>query len=381
MPRAIAVGAGVFGSSVADRLALTGWEVVLVDMEEPGHERSSSGDETRLLRYAHGTDAWYTRSARRARELWRELEADMDVEVFVEHGLVWFAHAHTGWEADSEATMLAAEIPAIRLSVDEAAALYPSLGTDDLEWALLEPEAGVLRARRATQALAQRAKGNGADLVSGRARPDGAAVVLDTGERLEGDRVVWACGAWLGKVFPELVSLRVTQQDVIYFEAPEGWGAPHVPGWVDYEGAAYGHGNLDGHGFKAAPDREGPPFDPDTGERVLLPAHLETARAYLARRFPALADAPLAGHRTCQYELTPDTHFIAAPHPEHDRRVWLLGGGSGHGFKHGPALAERMEEWLDGTADADPRFALGERAPDRALRTAGGAGPRAVAPD
>ena len=381
MPRGIVVGAGVFGSSVADRLAQSGWEVVLVDMDAPGHERSSSGDESRLLRYAHGTDDWYTRSARRARELWRELEAELGVEVFVECGLAWFAHTDTGWESDSEATMLAQDIPAIRLSVEDAVGLYPSLAGDDLEWVLLEPEAGVLRARRATEALARRARGNGADIVRGRARPDGAAVVLDSGERLEGDRVVWACGAWLGKLFPDVVSLRVTQQDVLYFETPEGWAAPHVPGWVDYDGAAYGHANLDGHGFKAAPDREGPPFDPDDGERVLLPEHLDTARGYLARRFPALADAPLIRHWTCQYELTPDTHFIAAPHPEHDGRVWLLGGGSGHGFKHGPALAEHVETWLNGTEEPDPRFALGRRAPDRALRTAGGAGPRAVGPD
>jgi sarcosine oxidase len=381
MPRGIVVGAGVFGSSVADRLASSGWEVVLVDMDVPGHERSSSGDHSRLLRYGHGTDRWYTRSVRRARELWRELEDELGVEVFVECGLVWFAHSDIGWEADSEAAMQAEEIPSVRLTVEDAAALYPGLGGDDLEWALLEPEAGVMRARRATEALAQRARGNGADIVRGRARPEGLAVVLDDGTRLEGDRVVWACGAWLGKLFPDLVSLRATHQDVLYFEAPDGWAAPHVPAWVDYDGAAYGHGNLDGHGFKAAPDREGPPIDPDEPERELLPAHLEVARAYLARRFPPLADAPLAGHRTCQYELTPDTHFIAAAHPEHDGRVWLLGGGSGHGFKHGPALAEDMEAWLNGTADPDPRFALGERAPDRALRTAGSAGPRAVGPD
>jgi glycine/D-amino acid oxidase-like deaminating enzyme len=381
MPRGIVVGAGVFGSSVADRLARSGWEVVLVDMDSPGHERSSSGDESRLLRYSHGSDRWYTRSARRARELWRELEADMGEEVFVECGLVWFAHADTGWEAESEAVMRAEEIPVVRLSVEDAAGLYPSLAGDDLSSVLLEPEAGVLRARRATQALARRAQASGADLLRGRARPDGAAVVLDDGERLGGDRVVWACGVWLAGLFGDLVSLRATHQDVLYFEAGPGWATPGVPAWVDYDGAAYGHGDLDGHGFKAAPDREGPPIDPDRDERALLPEHLETARAYLAKRFPALEDAPLAYHRTCQYELTPDTHFIAAPHPEHDGRVWLLGGGSGHGFKHGPVVAEHMEAWLSGTAEPDPRFALGQRAPDRALRTAGSGGPRAVAPD
>ena len=84
-----------------------------------------------------------------------------------------------------------------------------------------------------------------------------------------------------------------------------------------------------------------------------------------------LADAPLVGHRACQYELTADTHFLIAPHPEHDGRVWLMGGASGHGFKHGPALAERMEAWLTEAEPPEPRFALGERVRDVSLRTAG----------
>ena len=96
-------------------------------------------------------------------------------------------------------------------------------------------------------------------------------------------------------------------------------------------------------------------------------------RATISRhRFPALADAPLVGHRACQYEITPDMHFVMAPHPDHDGRVWLLGGGSGHGFKHGPALAERFEPWLRGAAEPEPRFGLGDaRAATSSLRTAG----------
>ncbi|HTE63549.1 MAG TPA: FAD-dependent oxidoreductase, partial [Solirubrobacteraceae bacterium] len=112
------------------------------------------------------------------------------------------------------------------------------------------------------------------------------------------------------------------------------------------------------------------PLDPDA---ELPPATAESeaaARAFLATRFPALADAPLAGSKTCRYELSPDAHFVAAPHPEHPS-VWLLGGGSGHGFKHGPAMAERVAVALAGGASLSPRFALGDRGPAGALRTAG----------
>ena len=77
-----------------------------------------------------------------------------------------------------------------------------------------------------------------------------------------------------------------------------------------------------------------------------MPEHERRAPAYLAERFPALAGAPLVGRRACQYELTADTHFVIAPHPDHDGAYGLMGGGSGHGFKHGPPLAELMEGWL-----------------------------------
>jgi glycine/D-amino acid oxidase-like deaminating enzyme len=206
------------------------------------------------------------------------------------------------------------------------------------------------------------------------ARPDGDAVLLDDGRRLEADRVVWACGAWLPALFDGL-GLRITQQDVFYFGASAAWRTPGVPTWVDYDAAAYGVGDVDGRGVKVCSDREGPAgFDPD-GDRVPRPEHERRAREILARHFPELAVAPLIGTRVCQYELTADTRFLVAPHPAHGDRVWLLGGGSGHGFKHGPALAERVEAWLTGDEPPDPRFALGARAADRALRTAGSGGP------
>ena len=165
------------------------------------------------------------------------------------------------------------------------------------------------------------------------------------GKVLEGDRVVWACGAWLPALFPGLVDLRVTQQDVLYFGADAAWRTPPVPTWVDYDAAAYGVGDVDGRGVKVCSDVEGPPFDVD-GDRVPLVAQERRGRSLLASRFPALAGAPLVGTRVCQYELTTDTRFLIAPHPDHPERVWLLGGGSGHGFKHGPAVGQMMADLI-----------------------------------
>jgi sarcosine oxidase len=366
MPSALVIGAGVFGASLADRLALEGWEVTLVDRAEPAHTRAESGGETRLIRCLHGPIAFYARSARRALELWRELGEG----VLVESGVVWFARREDGWEADGERVLREEGIPVERLAPGDATRLFPSLAVDDLAFVLHEPEAGVLRAVDGVRALVGRGRRAGVRLLRAEARPVGAAVALGepTGERLiEADAVVWACGAWLARLFPELVPLRVTFQQLVLFEAPAEWDGP---GWVDFDAALYGHARVEPFGFKVGPDEDGPEVDPDRRPLRATPETIQGARGYLAHRFPGLAGAPVASAPGCHYSLTPNGEFIFARHPEHEH-VWLLGGGSGHGFKHGPALAEHVAAVLAGQAVPEPRFALGERAPARGLRTAG----------
>ena len=367
--RVVIVGAGTFGASLAWWLARAGSDVTLVDRHGPGDRRASSGGETRLIRCSHGPEAGYAAMARRARTLWRELERETGEDLLVECGVAWFAHREGGWESASERTLAAAGIPAERLDPDAAAPLFPSLGADDLAFVLLEPEAGVLRAQRAVRALARRAGELGAAVVRAAARPEGGAVALGDGTRLEGDAVVWACGAWLPGLFPELVSLRVTRQELLFLDGGPAWRAPGVPAWCDYDRSAYGTADVDAIGVKVASDREGPPLDPDA--ELTADATTEQAvRAYVRDRFPALAEAPLREARSCRYEITADTHFLAAPHPEH-AHVWIVGGGSGHGFKHGPAMAERLAAAMSGGEPMPAHFALGARAPGRSMRTAG----------
>ncbi len=228
----------------------------------------------------------------------------------------------------------------------------------------------MLRARDATRATVALAEAKGVRFVGGEARTAPGGSVEVEGERLAGDVVVWACGAWLAGLFPDHAALRVTRQEVFHFGAPIAWESPPVPAWVDYDAAFYGVGDVDGRGLKVSPDREGPEFDPDRGDRTPSPAAAADTRAYLARRFPALADAPIVFSRVCPYSLTSDTNFLVARHPEVES-VWLLGGGSGHGFKHGPALAEYVAGLLESGAEPDERFGLGERGPGASLRTAG----------
>ena len=365
MPSALVVGAGIFGSALADRLTGGGWEVTLIDALEPGDPRSESGGETRLLRYSHGPDSFYTGLAYRALRLWRELGEG----VLADAGVVWFARRDGGWEAASESTMRTAGIPAERLEPAEIGRLFPGVRVDDLASGLLESEAGVLRAGDGVRALVARARAGGLQLLRGTARPERDGVLVD-GRRLEADHVVWACGAWLGSLFPSLVEVRVTRQDVVLFDVPAAWTTPPVPGWIDFDTSFYGHGLIEPYGMKVSCDAEGPGVNPDARPEQADPTAVQRSREYLAHRFPPLAGAPVRSAPVCHYSITADGGFLFAPHPEHPH-VWLLGGGSGHGYKHGPAIAEQVAAVLRGEALPEPRFALGEREPSRALRTAG----------
>jgi glycine/D-amino acid oxidase-like deaminating enzyme len=131
----------------------------------------------------------------------------------------------------------------------------------------------------------------------------------------------------------------------------------------------YGHGDLDGLGVKLAADVDGGPIDPDRADRRPSAAGEEAVRAYVRRRFPELARAPVVGARVCQYDLSSDTHFVVGRHPERTG-WWLVGGGSGHGFKHGPALGEYVADCVEGRRLPEPFHGLGERSGYAGLRTA-----------
>ena len=177
--------------------------------------------------------------------------------------------------------------------------------------------------------------------------------------------------------------ISVTRQEIVFFATPPGDGrfdAGSLPTWVDYDAAFYGLPSIEGRGFKVAPDWPGPIVDPDHEERRLSDERVDAARALLVHRFPALAAQPVAEGRVCQYETTPDTHFIIDREPRWEN-AWVVGGGSGHGFKHGPVIGEYLSALVTGDGDAggagtpDERFALRHRTPARGMRT-GGAAPR-----
>jgi len=366
----IVVGAGTMGAWTALEARRAGWRTTLLDAYGAGHPRATSGDETRIIRSAHGADPFYGRWSRTALQAWLALEAEVGQRLFVECGVLWFAGQEATFAAESEATLRADDIPVERLSVAEIAERWPQIRTDDLAFAVHEPEAGLLMARRGVAAVAGRFAEEGGRFELAPARPGRAdgrrllEVETGNGARQAADAFVFACGPWLPRLFPDALGelIRVTKQDVCLIGSPGGdgrFGADRLPCWVDYEGSFYGIPGVEGGGMKVGPDRYGPVFDPSSGDRLVDPESVRLTRRYLARRFPALADAPVIETRVCQYETTPDTNFILDRHPAWDN-VWIAGGGSGHGFKHGPVIGRYLVERLGGIAPGreDGRFAL-----------------------
>ena len=364
------IGAGAFGGWTALYLLRRGVRVTLLDAWGPGNSRSSSGGETRIIRGTYGPSQPYTKMAARALRLWKEHETRWDRRLFHRTGVLWMATSNDDqFERGSLPVLREAGIPYEELSGREVGIRWPQINLEDVRWAIFEPESGFLSARVACQAVVEGFVVEGGeyrqvavaprDLEAG--IPDGLR--LSDGSKLSADQYVFACGPWLGKLFPETIghSIRPTKQDVFFFGTPVGddrFSEAKLPVWADHRDRfIYGIPADDGRGFKVADDTRGPEFDPTSGERVVSEDGLRMARAYVAFRFPAMKDAPLVESRVCQYENSPDNHLIIDRHPSADN-VWLVGGGSGHGFKHGPALGEMLAGWIAEGQDPDPQFRL-----------------------
>jgi glycine/D-amino acid oxidase-like deaminating enzyme len=243
---------------------------------------------------------------------------------------------------------------------------WPHLDASDLPDALIEPQCGILMARRAVRTLTADLVQSGVTLVRGQvvspAEERLDSLRLLDGRTIDGDAFVFACGPWLPSLFPSVIGdrIRPTRQTVLYFGTPAGddrFGAAHTPAWIDRPAGIYGVPELEHGGLKVGIDEHGPAFDPDHDDRTPDATSIARAREWLDRRFPAMRGAPLVSARVCQYENTSTGDFLIDRHPYYDN-AWIVGGGSGHGFKHGPAVGEHAARLVTTGADTDPRFAL-----------------------
>jgi len=377
------VGAGVFGAWTAYQLRRSGKQVVLIDARGPGNSLSSSGDESRIIRTGYGGDEIYTRSAQRSLQLWKDFSAGCEETLFHHTGVLWLAHEDDQYALGTRETFHGLGIPFEELTTSDLAERYPQIGPERISWAMLELDGGVLFARRAVQAVVREAIRLGVEYLQEEVRGTGVPpvnraqdarattqnfdhLVSEGGRHISAGSYVYACGPWLPKIFPGLLAERIqpTRQEVFYFGSPGGnlsFTSPALPTWIDFKDEAYGLPDLEGLGVKVAIDRHGPPFDPDVGDRVVSDEGLAEVRRYLAVRLPALRDAPVIDARVCQYENTSNGDFLIDRHPEFGN-VYLVGGGSGHGFKHGPVVGEYVAARIEGSNEGiEPRFSLASK--------------------
>jgi len=357
-PHIAVIGAGAFGGWTALHLLQRGARVTLLDAWGPGNSRASSGGETRVIRGTYGPDQPYTEMAARALQLWQKYERRWKRQFLHRSGVLWMASAHDdAFELGSVERLRKAKIKFQELSSSKMKKRWPQINFEGIEWGIYEPECGYLDARASSNAVAEAFVAEGGVYRQLAVPGHGLEskpfdhMRLSDGSPLKADRYVFACGPWLGKLFPQAVGdlVQATKQDVFFFGTPPGdhrFSDAHLPVWADHRGRfRYGIPGSDRRGFKIADDTRGPIFDPTDGERVVSQQTLTDIREYVAFRFPSLKNAPLVETRVCQYEQTPDSHFIIDRHPLNEN-VWLVGGGSGHGFKHGPAIGEMMAELI-----------------------------------
>jgi len=368
-PHVVVVGAGAFGGWTALYLRRHGARVTLLDAWGPGNARASSGGETRVIRATYGPRAIYTRMAARALVLWKEHEARWRRQFYHRIGVLWLVESDDQYEKAALPILRDAKVDFEELAGPEAARRYPQINCERVRWAIFERDGGYLTARRACAAVLDGFRAAGGDYREVAVRPpqpdrgELTAVTLSDGTTLAADRFVFACGPWLGALFPDVVGDRVrpTQQEVFFFGTPAGdrrFTEEAMPVWADHGTRfMYGIPGNEWRGFKIADDTRGPIFDPTAGERVPRAEALQTARDYVAFRFPGLRGAPLLESRVCQYEESPDEHFIIDRHPA-AANAWLVGGGSGHGFKHGPAVGELVATAVLDGEPPDAQFRL-----------------------
>lgn len=363
----VVIGAGVFGAWTAHELLRSGHRVLLVDAYGAAHSRASSGGESRVIRMGYGADELYTRWSLRSLERWKELDARARRPLFHQSGMLWLSGTQGGFVQQTQQTLARVGVEHRRLGVRELEHRFPQVSPVDIAWALWEPGSGVLMARQSVQALVADGERAGLAYRTASIAPPSIGgrldrIVTQSGESISAGCFVFACGAWLPKLFPDLLGGRIfpTRQEIFFFAPPPGdtsFGAAAMPAWLHHPALVYGIPDLENRGFKISIDRHGPLIDPETECRVAGAENLAIVREYLARRFPKLKNAPLAETRVCQYENTSNGDFIIDRHPQADN-VLIVGGGSGHGFKHGPAVGDYACRLLTGSPAPEPRFSI-----------------------
>jgi sarcosine oxidase len=369
----VVIGAGAFGGWTALYLREMGFSVTMVDQYGPGNSRATSGGETRQIRAGYGDREIYTRWVLQAFDRWKAREAEWGRTLFFHTGQISLAREWTRDLADTRKVFDRLGVAYEVIEHDDLARRYPQMNTDGIGFAMSTPGTGVLKAREGCVAVAHAFEKKGGRFVIAKAalgRRSGGTlneVTLSTGQTLAAQSFVFACGPWLPRLFSTVMGnkLRTPRRVVFFYGTPPGderFTFPNFPAWAVDD--AYGFPSIEGKGFKVVPTIDHVQVDPDTQEHTLTAEELRHGRTFVTKWFPALKDQPLVESKVCQREDSVDEHFIVSPHPELSN-VWLVGGGSGHGYKHGIMLGDYVANRVVGQ-DRNPElaatFALKERA-------------------
>ena len=363
------IGAGAFGGWTAHHLLKKGYDVTLLDVFGPGNSRASSGGDSRVIRGIYGEDKIYVDLVARSFKLWKRYQKQWQQSLYFPTGALWFFQVDDTYAQKSLPIVNQAGLKSEQLSKKEVEKKFPQIDLNGLKSFYFEHEAGYLPARHCCQVVLENFVKRGGEYKQLAVEPGKilnnklSELILSDGSKLNADSYVFACGPWLSKIFPNALKdiITPTRQEVFFFGTPYGDSSlfeSNMPVWVDFgKKIWYGIPGADWRGFKVADDTRGAEFDPTSGDRTASETGLESARNYLAKRFPSMKDAPLLESRVCQYENSPDGNYIIDKHPEAEN-TWVIGGGSGHGFKLGPALGEFVADRVIGNKGIDPFFAL-----------------------
>ena len=363
------IGAGAFGGWTAHHLLKKGYDVTLLDVFGPGNSRASSGGDSRVIRGIYGEDKIYVDLVARSFKLWKRYQKQWQQSLYFPTGALWFFQVDDTYAQKSLPIVNQAGLKSEQLSKKEVEKKFPQIDLNGLKSFYYEHEAGYLPARHCCQVVLENFVKKGGEYKQLAVEPGKilnnklSELILSDGSKLNADSYVFACGPWLSKIFPNALKdiITPTRQEVFFFGTPYGDSSlfeSNMPVWVDFgKKIWYGIPGADWRGFKVADDTRGAEFDPTSGDRTASETGLESARNYLAKRFPSMKDAPLLESRVCQYENSPDGNYIIDKHPEAEN-TWVIGGGSGHGFKLGPALGEFVADRVIGNKGIDSFFAL-----------------------
>jgi glycine/D-amino acid oxidase-like deaminating enzyme len=364
------IGAGVFGSWTAEHLRRAGHRVTLVDMAGPAQSRASSGGESRMTRGGYGKDEIYTRMAFASLPEWKKLSEASGLPIFIQSGVLFFSSKPGEYFDGSIEVHRKLGLPLEQLDGPQLERRFPMIDFSGVIIGLFEPEFGALMARRSVQTLVKNFVASGGEyrLASAEAprADDGQLRSIQTSDgAIEADAFVFALGPWLPRLFPDILGKKIfaTRQEIFYFAPPKAdrrFLPEAMPGWADFNDGDmfYGFPNLEARGVKFAHDKHGAYVDPDTQSREPTKAALDEVIAFRDRRFPLLKGAPVIGAEVCQYENSSNGDFLIDRHPAM-ANVVLVGGGSGHGFKHGPEVGRLAASLVTGGGtQPEPRFTL-----------------------